>query len=42
VVERLAAVKRAEASLDARVKGGLKVPEWLEATLASDRVRAID
>ena len=42
VVERLAAVKRAEAALDARVKGGLEVPEWLEATLASDRVRAID
>jgi 4-hydroxy-4-methyl-2-oxoglutarate aldolase len=42
VVERLAAVRRAEAALDARVKGGLGVPEWLEALLASDRVREVE
>ncbi len=38
LVERLAAVREAEAALDARVKAGLEVPEFIEAVLASGRV----
>ena len=42
VVGRLAAIRKAEAELDARVKGGLTIPEWLAAFVASDRIREVD
>ncbi|HVZ01722.1 MAG TPA: hypothetical protein VHA35_19610 [Dongiaceae bacterium] len=38
VLKRLDDVKAAEASLDARVKGGLKVPDFIQEILDSDRV----
>jgi 4-hydroxy-4-methyl-2-oxoglutarate aldolase len=38
VIEKLAAVRAAEADLEARVKAGLEVPEFIKAALASDRV----
>ena len=39
---RLAAIRRAEAELDARVKGGLTMPEWLDEFVASGRIREVD
>jgi 4-hydroxy-4-methyl-2-oxoglutarate aldolase len=42
VIARLPAVKAAEASLDARVKSGLKQPDWLEPMRAAKRFREID
>ncbi|MDX6748715.1 RraA family protein [Geminicoccaceae bacterium 1502E] len=42
VLERLAAVREAEASLLARVRSGLQLPESIEALMASERVRHID
>jgi 4-hydroxy-4-methyl-2-oxoglutarate aldolase len=38
VIEALAGVKAAEAALDARVRAGLAVPEWLETLAASGRI----
>ena len=38
VLKRLADVKAAEASLDAKVKAGLEIPDFIKAILASDRV----
>ena len=38
VIERLAEVRAAEAALEAKVKGGLEVPDFIKAVLASDRV----
>ena len=38
VLERLEAVKVAEATMDAKVKGGLKVPDFVQKILDSDRV----
>jgi len=38
VIEKLAAVRAAEADLEAKVKAGLEVPEFIKAVLASDRV----
>jgi 4-hydroxy-4-methyl-2-oxoglutarate aldolase len=38
VMKRLADVKAAEATLDAKVKGGLEVPDFVKAILNSDRV----
>jgi len=38
VLKRLADVKAAEATLDAKVKAGLEVPDFIKAILASDRV----
>jgi 4-hydroxy-4-methyl-2-oxoglutarate aldolase len=38
VLKRLATVKAAEATMDAKVKGGLQVPDFIKAILDSDRV----
>jgi 4-hydroxy-4-methyl-2-oxoglutarate aldolase len=38
VLERLTAVRAAEAVLDAKVKAGLEVPDFVQAILNSDRV----
>lgn len=38
VLERLAAVRAAEAALEAKVKAGLEVPDFVQAILNSDRV----
>lgn len=38
VIARLDGVKAAEASLDAKVKGGLTLPDFVQAALDSDRV----
>lgn len=42
VIEKLAAVRAAEADLEAKVKAGLEVPEFIKAVLASDRVVEIE
>lgn len=41
VLERLAAVRAAEAALEAKVKAGLEVPDFVEAILKSDRVTEV-
>jgi 4-hydroxy-4-methyl-2-oxoglutarate aldolase len=41
VIAALAEVRAAEAALDARVKGGLEIPDFVRAIFASDRVRYI-
>jgi 4-hydroxy-4-methyl-2-oxoglutarate aldolase len=41
VLSRLAGVKAAEANLDAKVRGGLEVPDFVRAILESDRVEEI-
>jgi 4-hydroxy-4-methyl-2-oxoglutarate aldolase len=38
VLKRLEDVKKAEATLDAKVKGGLEIPDFIKAILNSDRV----
>jgi 4-hydroxy-4-methyl-2-oxoglutarate aldolase len=38
VLKRLTEVRAAEAALEAKVKGGLEVPDFIQAILASDRV----
>ena len=38
VIERLAGVRAAEAALEAKVKAGLEVPDFIEPLLRSDRV----
>ena len=38
VLARLPAVRAAEAALEARVKAGLEVPDFIKAVLASDRI----
>ncbi len=42
VIEHLAQVREAEAELDARVKGGLTMPEFAREILDSDRVIEVD
>ncbi len=42
VIQALARVREAEAGLEAKVAGGLKVPDFAAALLASDRVRRLD
>ena len=42
VVAGLVAVRAAEAALEAKVKAGLEVPDFIEAVLASDRVIEVD
>jgi len=42
VLDRLAAVRRAEAALQAEIAKGLDCPESVRALLASDRVRYVD
>jgi len=41
-IERLAAVRAAEASLDAKVKAGLKVPDFIQKLFDDGRFREID
>jgi 4-hydroxy-4-methyl-2-oxoglutarate aldolase len=41
VIEKLAEVRAAEAALEAKVKGGLEVPDFIKAVLASGRVAEI-
>jgi 4-hydroxy-4-methyl-2-oxoglutarate aldolase len=41
VLERLAGVRTAEAALEAKVKAGLEVPDFVQAILNSDRVTEI-
>ncbi len=41
VLDRLADVRKAEAALDAKVKAGLEIPEFIEAIMTSDRVEEI-
>jgi 4-hydroxy-4-methyl-2-oxoglutarate aldolase len=42
VVEALARIREAEAGLEAKVQGGLKIPDFATELLASDRVRRLD
>ena len=42
VIQALAHVREAEAGLEAEVAGGLKVPDFAAALLASDRVHRLD
>ncbi len=42
VAQALARIREAEAGLEAKVAGGLKVPDFAAALLASDRVRRLD
>jgi 4-hydroxy-4-methyl-2-oxoglutarate aldolase len=41
VIEKLAEVRAAEAALEAKVKGGLEVPDFIKTMLASSRVAEI-
>lgn len=41
-IERLAAVKIAEADLDAKVKAGLEVPDFIQALIDAKRFREVD
>ncbi len=42
VAQALARIREAEAGLEAKVAGGLKVPDFAAALLASERVRRLD
>jgi hypothetical protein len=42
VIAKLADVRVAEAALEAKVKGGLQVPEFFKSVLASDRVVEVE
>jgi 4-hydroxy-4-methyl-2-oxoglutarate aldolase len=42
VIRKLAEVRAAEAALEAKVKGGLEVPDFIKSVLASDRVMEIE
>lgn len=42
VIKALALVREAEVSLEAKVKGGLQVPDFITSILASDKVLEID
>ena len=42
MIARLPAVKAAEAAMDARVKAGLRQPDWLEPLRAAKRFRELD
>jgi 4-hydroxy-4-methyl-2-oxoglutarate aldolase len=42
VLARLAEIEAAEAETLAKVRSGLEVPDWVEALLASERVRWVD
>jgi 4-hydroxy-4-methyl-2-oxoglutarate aldolase len=41
VLERLQGVRAAEASLEAKVKAGLRMPDFMSELLASDRVERL-
>ena len=42
VLKSLVDVRAAEAALEAKVKGGLEIPDFVRAILASDRVRKVE
>jgi 4-hydroxy-4-methyl-2-oxoglutarate aldolase len=42
VLAALAEVRKAEAALEAKVKGGLEIPDFVRAILESDRVRRVE
>jgi 4-hydroxy-4-methyl-2-oxoglutarate aldolase len=42
VIRALEGVREAEAALEAKVKAGLKVPDFVQGLLASERVRRLD
>ncbi len=42
VIQTLVRIREAEAGLEAKVEGGLKVPDFAAELLASDRVRRLD
>ncbi|MGE3872228.1 MAG: RraA family protein [Parvibaculaceae bacterium] len=42
VLERLPAIRTAEAALEAKVKNGLEIPDFIQSILASDRVARMD
>ena len=42
VIAKLADVRAAEAALEAKVKAGLEIPDFITAILASDRIARID
>jgi regulator of RNase E activity RraA len=42
VIGRLAGVRAAEAALEAKVKDGLEIPDFIQSVLASDRIAQID
>jgi len=42
VITRLADVRAAEGALEAKVKAGLEIPDFIEAILASDRIARVD
>jgi 4-hydroxy-4-methyl-2-oxoglutarate aldolase len=42
VLAKLADVRAAEASLEAKVKAGLEIPDFLNAIISSDRVEEIE
>ncbi len=42
VIGRLPAIRAAELALEAKVKGGLEIPDFIQSVLASDRVVQID
>ncbi|MDJ0946313.1 MAG: 4-hydroxy-4-methyl-2-oxoglutarate aldolase [Kiloniellales bacterium] len=42
VIARLETVRKAEAELEAKVKAGLELPDFVKTLLASDQVREID
>jgi hypothetical protein len=41
VVERLVAVKAAEAALDAKVRGGLQLPDFIRSMIDAGRFREV-
>jgi 4-hydroxy-4-methyl-2-oxoglutarate aldolase len=42
VLALLPAIKAAEHDLEAKVRGGLQVPDFIRAVLQSDRTRSVD
>jgi regulator of RNase E activity RraA len=42
VINALAAIRAAEAALEAKVQAGLEIPDFIQSLLASDRVRWVD
>jgi len=42
VLERLRTVRAAESTLDAKVKAGLEIPDFIQSILDSDRIIEVD
>ena len=42
VLGRLSDVRAAEAALEAKVKAGLEIPDFIQSVLASDRIVVVD